>query len=145
MIAETLPAGEYWIGDPCYAFPNSGPKEHLWCQVLGDSHDLDDPYITDEIKIWAGGTAYGDGEYESDTNDIFPVDAGLIGIMTRETVDFLSNDITELTRLGKFVTFNEDFNICINYGTFQFGDMVIETGVDIDGFYDDYDNDYYDD
>lgn len=141
-----LKPGKYWIGDPCYVFPHKGPMKDKWHELLNACNYFEDdmPAVIDngKITVWAAGTAYGDGCYESNFGDNFPVDAGLIGIIPVETIEYLGRTDNNLDRLGKFVTFDSEFSIQLNAGYFRFGDITIDTG-DWHCENEDYDN--YDD
>jgi hypothetical protein len=77
----SVPAGKYWLGDPCYAVP-----DHLWHDLLDSSYCFENPIgkvKADDGKVHrvlAFGTAYGDGVYADQFGNQFPVDAGLIGL-----------------------------------------------------------------
>lgn len=128
-----MPAGKYWIGDPCYIFPNDGPLSDKWMELLEkvDFFEVSYGELDDgKIKVWAASTAYGDGLY-SGTNGFevidFSVDAGLIGIVPQETVDYLGRGDRNLETLGLFVEFTTPFRVeCLN-GVFRFGYIYIDT------------------
>ena len=67
----------FYIGDLCYAL-----NEKIYDEVWGGNNYEDGQYVDPETKAEFAmvGTAYGDGEYESDVGAFFPVDAGIIGI-----------------------------------------------------------------
>ena len=67
----------FYIGDLCYAL-----NEKVYDEVWGGNNYEDGQYTDPETKAEFAmvGTAYGDGEYESDVGAFFPVDAGIIGI-----------------------------------------------------------------
>ena len=78
-----LPAGMYWVGDPCYAFDD----QEEWVDLL-ESANYDasptPPILEAEArgKRFVGSrTAHGDGSYESSIGAVFPVDAGLLGVV----------------------------------------------------------------
>ena len=133
-----LPAGCYWIGDPCYVFPNQGPMKDKWNELLDSSCFLKNassiPAEIDDgkIKVWCNYTAFGDGVYSSNVNFNFPVDAGILGIIPEETVIYL-NTIdgvyvdSQVKRLGLFIIFEEDFTIEMSNGWFRFGHVIINT------------------
>ena len=89
-------------------------------------------------------TAYGDGVYIANTGDQFCVDAGLIGIVPVETVEYLRRDDYNLDKMGLFVTFDEDFTATFYDGRFRFGSIIIETDYS-DDEEEDAEDDYYDD
>ena len=67
----------FYIGDLCYAL-----NEKIYDEVWGGNNYEDGQYTDPETKAEFAmvGTAYGDGEYESDVGAFFPVDAGIIGV-----------------------------------------------------------------
>lgn len=141
-----FPAGKYWIGDPCYVFPNDGPFRNRWDELLDEVEyfetlsygELDDG----KIKVWAAHTAYGDGRFVGSNGAMFPVDAGLIGIVPMDTVEYLNRTDNDLDYCGQFVEFKESFVVESRNGDFIFGHIGIDTGDDgDDGQYDD-DYDY---
>ena len=71
-----LPAGKYYIGDPCYVL---GRPHSNWESVLDESNFFENPYINKGLTALAFGTAFGDGEYLDQDGRKYPVDAGLIG------------------------------------------------------------------
>lgn len=142
-FSAELKAGQYWIGDPCYVFPNDGPMKDKWDEILAasDFFEKEMPAEIDngKIQVWASFTAYGDGCYLSNMGDEFPVDAGLIGIVPLETIEYLGRADNNLNKLGLFVTFHEDFTIHAEAGRFRFCDIIIDTNDD--DFEDEYCND----
>ena len=144
-----MPAGKYWIGDPCYVFPHNGPMENKWDELLNEVDffdtlsygELDDG----KIKVWAAHTAYGDGRYFGSNGKTFPVDAGLIGIVPLETVKYLDNKESNLDNCGLFIEFTKSFIVESRDGLFHFGNIDIDTKDDeeFDEEYE-YDDDEYD-
>lgn len=137
-----LPAGKYWIGDPCYIFPQEGPMANKWDELLAEVDFFDNSYgeLDDgKIKVWAASTAYGDGCYIGSNGKAFPVDAGLIGIAPQETVDYLNSADNNLDYLGLFIEFNKSFIVESKDGLFHFGHIEINTCDEDDDFYDDED------
>lgn len=76
----TLPPGEYWVGDPCYAFEDS----KVWMALLESADYTSDRRILEASAegeaFIASGTAYGDGCYLDRGGNEYWVDAGLIGV-----------------------------------------------------------------
>ena len=113
-----VPAGRYYLGDPCYPFPNDGPFEPLWMALLlscgffgsvkgkagedsgygrltGDTGPVGQVTVGDEtFHVVAFGTAYGDGEYQGSDRFGYGVDAGLIGLVPMALVEALDPDAT---------------------------------------------------
>jgi hypothetical protein len=75
----TAPAGEYYLGDPCYAV---GPHED-WIQLLETCDYFAKPVgqLPDGTQVIAFSTAYGDGLFPDNYGNEYPVDAGLIGLV----------------------------------------------------------------
>ena len=138
-----LPAGKYWIGDPCYVFPNEGPMGGKWDELLDEANFFEDVSYAEldngEIKVWAASTAYGDGVYGGSNGKLFPVDAGLLGIVPQETVDYLGRTGNDLDHCGLFIEFNESFIVQSRGGNFRFGHIQIDT----QGYGDDDEYGYY--
>jgi hypothetical protein len=135
-----LPAGTYWIGDPCYPFPNDGPKSDEWSNALDATNFFEKPHCNlGPIQVLANDTSHGDGTYTGSDGNGYAVDAGLLGIMPESTVDYLGNDKEWLTKCGKFKTFDAPFKVVFYDGCFQFGDLIIHTCDEDDMEDDEYD------
>ncbi len=123
----TIPAGTYFLGDPCYAVPD----EH-WMPLLescgffgyeeGGSVVGTTP---DGHQVLAFGTAHGDGTFTDGHGHEYSVDAGMIGL-TPEAVGFRYS-AEELARLGQVVTFDTDVTAECADGLLTFGIYAIDT------------------
>lgn len=125
-----LPAGKYWIGDPCYIFPHTGPMKNKWDEILEEVDFFEVSYgelDNGKIKVWAASTAYGVGCYVGSNGKVFTVDDGLIGIVPQETVDYLGRTDNDLDCLGLFIEFTEPFLVKSRNGLFDFGHIRIDT------------------
>lgn len=135
MIATAveMPAGKYYVGDPCYVVP-----DHRWIEWL----ELADPdreglkilvADLDGHSILGIGTAHGDGCYEDTTHGhTYPVDAGLIGVTPVEIADGEQAS----ANLCRIVEFTEPFTCEYDDGTIILGHISINT--DWDGDDEDY-------
>jgi len=128
-----LPAGDYYIGDPCYVLAADGYPDDRWskfCNLLYDHNKQREVTEFEGVPMYAAGTANGDGEFLGTDNFAYGVDAGLIGIVPLS----LCTDTARLERakehaLGRFVTFTKEFEAESNgEGVFYFDDIVINTG-----------------
>ena len=131
----------FYIGDLCYAL-----NKKVYDEVWGGNNYEDGQYVDPKTKAEFAmvGTAHGDGEYESESNEeilFFSVDAGIIGVADLAICD---GD----TSLGKVV---QDYSgiVFIEYNdgtiTVSWGDLDNHNEIDIYTGYDDYDEDegYY--
>ena len=73
----TVPAGTYYLCDPCYAI-----NDEEWDNILESSGMLTRVYAEHERGvICAFSTSYGDGTYPGSDGHDYDVDAGLIGLV----------------------------------------------------------------
>lgn len=119
----TVQPGTYYLCDPCYAVTGSE-----WMGVLDASNYLTETYAEGNRGIIvAFGTEWGDGYYEDQFGNGYPVDAGLIGL-----VDVRYNDKPNMDGL-RVVTFTEP-TVCTSRkrGRYlTFGETVIDTNPDM--------------
>lgn len=128
-----MPAGKYWVGDPCYAVP-----DHRWMEWLESADYMNERRFLlaelDGMPTLGVGTAHGDGQYLGSDGKRYPVDAGLIGVTPAELVEGHPGGMS-------LVEFENDF-LC-EYdedGTITIGHITIDTDPDEDD-----EDDYYDD
>lgn len=129
-----LPAGKYFIGDPCYVFTDAD-----WDALLEalDSFESDDIQHHNGFELWAFGTAFGDGVYTDQNGIEYPVDSGLLGIVPLEMI---TNP--EGQEHGTVIEFQKPVAVDHENGTFWFGQICIKTN-DVNGYDDNVDG--YDD
>lgn len=76
-VTVRVPAGAYYLGDPCYTVPND-----MWMELLGTCDFFGVPIGTvGGQQVVAFRTAWGDGLYQGSDGFQYPVDAGLIGLV----------------------------------------------------------------
>jgi hypothetical protein len=121
-VEVTVPAGQYVIGDPCYAVPDKD-----WDDLLLSCNYFRNPigYVVDGLQKFAVlgfGTKWGDGCYLGTDGNQYPVDAGLIGLVPIDLVENLSQHD------GIIVHFPKD-TLCIDDGSgkLRFGHITIDT------------------
>jgi hypothetical protein len=130
MGTITMPAGEYWVGDPCYAVPND-----RWMEWLNAADFLRQPtprYLLAELDgypVLGIGTAYGDGCYPGSDGSAYPVDAGLLGVVPVEVAD---SDPFGMRR----VVFAQPFECYYDHGTITLGHIDIDTDPEDDDWED---------
>ena len=140
---DSIPAGVYYIGDPCYPF-SSGDG---WDEILEESDYFDKPVIMYKgHAVGAFSTAYGDGSYignmpESRAHE-FPVDSGLIGFVSINLMppDFIARIRAGDEKCGVLVEFTEPWSAASwNDGMIRIGRTFIDTAQNDEE--DDYDDD----
>ena len=120
-----FPAGEYYIGDLCYVMHAEWSE---LCEIMFAAPDDDmaegDLSLADGRRLFIASTAYGDGTYNDNKGNYYPVDAGTIGIIA---VKDIAPTEVENMHLGVVHTFTEDFGVYAFAGVFRFGDVAIDT------------------
>lgn len=125
----TLRPGRYFVGDPCYVVPNSKWSDlvNLWYPLESEG-DLE-PYgtfRTDDQRICeviVFETDHGDGVYRDQEGFSYPVDSGLIGILSVDSLDPKSTD----TSLGRVIEFKSRFLVRQEGPKLFFGSVSIDT------------------
>ena len=74
----------FYIGDICYVL-----NKDFYHGVWGAADYKDGKYADPEtgVEFAVAGTAYGDGEYQDNHGNRYPVDAGVIGLVPLELVE----------------------------------------------------------
>ena len=114
----TLPAGSYWVGDPCYSIPRG--QWHEWLEAAD--------YTNETVKVAAVNghlcvginTEFGDGTYHGDDGGEYPVDSGMIGLVPVKLGPTNSGTTIE--------TFPEEFECYREGSVIVLGHVRIETG-----------------
>jgi hypothetical protein len=128
----TLPAGKYYIGDPCYVISD----RDAWIEFIESCGYFEascEAYIGED-KFWAYGTAHGDGSYWCSEGKRLSVDSGLIGIVPIDVVEKYG-DIDYIKGLGIIVEFDDAFDVVFDVeaeATHIFGNVHVFTNVDDD-------------
>ena len=140
-----LPAGEYLIGDPCYAFDNYGPDYWgVWLDAtptMPGTHSW--PRLMDAeiqgFRVVGMGTAYGDGAYNDQFGNEYGVDAGMIGAVPTDALvklypeyAGLDEDSLEAKTQMKVFTFDEPFDVSYENGVITIGHIEIDTDPEFD-------------
>jgi len=120
-----IPAGKYWLGDPCYVIE---PDD--WSKVC-EAFYLDENQDNSVVQVDLGNgnivvlcqTAWGDGEYRSSKGHILPVDSGTIGLVSLAyDPEFKSN-----FDLCSEVEIKYDFSVTNFGGIMHFGNIRVDT------------------
>jgi hypothetical protein len=119
-----VPAGSYYLGDPCYTVP-----DRLWGEVLESCDYFSDPVgVVRGHHVLAFSTKYGDGTYHDEAGNSYPVDAGLIGLVPVALVEEQEKGEVERSKCSRIVTFTKPVQCWADDGTLHFGNITIETG-----------------
>ena len=131
-----FPAGDFYIGDLCYAFKAPGQ----WDEVCSNSidpghHDCREGQfcLSDGTRYAIFNTAYGDGTYRDQENNKYSVDAGCIGVVSLDALkkSVPDLDIDELMRLGVCCSFSDRFETYAERGHIHIGHLIIDTAGDL--------------
>lgn len=116
-----VPAGTYFLGDPCYAVP---PEQ--WRQVVDSWFEAHGPVARlSNGRVLGFNTMYGDGGCLDQFGHNYAVDSGNIGL-TPESIGW-SKPADALANLGRVVTFNEPTHAISLDGSLTFGPYRIDT------------------
>ena len=122
-----VPPGKYVLGDPCYCFPN-----HEDWIALGDScgwfEDSPVGIITfngTTYNVLGFHTRYGDGTYNDNQGNRYPVDAGMIGLVPYELASSNGTEFNE--ELHQLIEFKHGAICTSNDGDLWFGKYHIDT------------------
>lgn len=135
-VTVQLPAGQYYIGDPCYIIPDQ--EWTAFCDVMFATSDYHVTAFKD-VPMLAGSTAFGDGVYADQLGNRYGVDAGTLAVVPRELWDARMS-VEQVAKMGAIFTFDQPFTADCHRGVFNFGHVHIDT----DGNSDDDDVDYSD-
>lgn len=127
MYEVQVPAGTYFVGDPCYAVPKKD-----WMPLLEQTNFFDcykegkGSPVGDvrELFVLGFSTKWGDGTYTDEQGRVYGVDAGMIGLVDARLIDPEDNSVHG----GHIITFERDFIAKEDdEGVLTFGHIVIDT------------------
>lgn len=127
-----LPAGTYYVGDLCYILADDDYDEIVCSFEYGDG----DVYTVNGFTFAWSHTSYGDGVYQDKKKNLYPVDAGLIGILRLDDHPEMLADLLQQNEAGlnhykhNIFTFNSEFDIEFYNGKFNVAGNVIDTNQD---------------
>ena len=157
---NVLPAGTYYVGDPCYAIP-----DEWWQDVLENTGYLGlyasresmaapvwTPYDGDRFGMWnykgfaigAASTKHGDGTYKDQNGNCYGVDSGTLGAVPIEMISSEKLAWIMAKPDGQIVKFPHPFMVsCDDDGLISIGHIHIDTDPQYeDDEYDDEDDTY---
>jgi hypothetical protein len=128
MHTVRVPAGRYYLGDPCHVIDSQDD----WMELLETCNFFQGSPIgtLKGHQVLAFGTAYGDGSYDDKyTGKIVGVDAGIIGLVPEALMDLPAVD-----GIGFMVEFKYDTEATDDgRGDLTFGEHRFDTaGIDDD-------------
>ena len=133
---DSIPAGVYYIGDPCYPFSSSDG----WNDILEKSDYFAKTMIMHNgHAVGAFGTAHGDGSYigkmpEGRMHE-FPVDSGLIGFVSINLIppDFIASLRSGEEVCGALVEFSDPWTASSwKDGIIRIGHAFIDTNQNVE-------------
>jgi len=143
-----FPAGKYYVGDLCYVMHSE------WDEVCGkffegrNDHGCNQGVfqLKDGRKFASFNTKWGDGSYRDQFGRQYSVDAGLIGCISYDDINWAEDNSPQG---GQVIVFEHDFEVSggngINRnewdGIITIGNLEIKTDGDDDSWYDDEEND----
>lgn len=121
-----LPQGEYWVGDPCLALPHED-----WKNLFLNSEQF--PYNNMFGAMYKGKLIIGieaergDGRYTDNEGYVYTVDSGFVGFVPKIFIKKEENEERNLSRLGRFVDFKEEFQVSVNKHGIMYEKINIST------------------
>lgn len=108
-----LPKGDYWVGDPCLSLPQEDwRKLFLYSEKFNNENMFGASY--GEKLVVALSVERGDGRYVDNDGYTYTVDSGFIGFVPKPFLKDSKMDTQSLSKIGRFVSFKEDFQVSSN-------------------------------
>lgn len=113
-----IKSNRFYIGDICYVL-----NDDLYQDIWGNKYNFKDGIIDFGInQVLVHGTAYGDGCYEDNKGNTYYVDAGVIGIVPEELIDWnrIERDYGDKNKIYEFgnVVTAQEAELIYDNGTF---------------------------
>lgn len=115
-----LPAGKYYIGDPCYVLESKSLDVVIDKMVIGTTFELNGH------MMWGHFTQYGDGTFADQNGTEYPVDGAALAAVP---IDLIENPEGE--EHGTVLEFENSFSVNYSDGVFWFGGICIDTNRDV--------------
>ena len=117
MKENALPAGEYWLGDPCYVI-----KDDQWLDFLKHINRENGSAEFQGHQLTVFDTRHGDGVYQDGAGNLYPVDSGQIGAVPKDLIQREA-----LMHMGRLIDSSSPLVCTDEDGILTFGDTVITT------------------
>lgn len=122
----TVPAGIYYVGDPCYTAGQDDNAWQKWCNAVPDNGELL-AATYNGFPVIGLHTAHGDGTYNDSDGYEYGVDAGMIGIVPVELIEKMGVQV-DSSDYGRIVEFTEETQLVRHSdGVLEIGPIVIDT------------------
>lgn len=105
----TLPAGRYFVGDPCYTAGKDDKAWQDWCSTADFGSDDVMAATFNGLPVVGLHTAHGDGSYRDFEGREYGVDAGLIGAVPEELIKKMNISDDDLAGSGHWIETKEPF------------------------------------
>ncbi len=119
-----LPAGKYYIGDPCYVLDAAAMNAVTDKMTSGEA--ASSVFEVNGHMMWAHFTQYGDGAFADQNGAEYPVDSAALSAVP---IDLVKNPEGE--EHGTVIEFDMSFTVNYKNGVFWFGDICIDTNSDV--------------
>jgi hypothetical protein len=111
---EELPAGRYYIGDPCNAL-----KDEIYTRIWGAIYDYKEGKFTiNDNDFLVHSTHGGDGTFYDHRKRKYIVKSGMISVISMELIDSSEEKLKECKINGIIITFNTPFQFIYDAGIF---------------------------
>ena len=119
-----MKAGKYYVGDLCYVLHDRWDE---FCSLtISGNRVLDGEFnLKDGTRFATFTTKWGDGNYFDQDGKSYDVDAGLIGCVAVEDINF--DDKSNFVAGGRVVEFVNDFTTFSAGGVITIGNIAIDT------------------
>ena len=123
-VTVIVPAGTYWLGDPCYSIPDHEWLEWLRAADCSNEDRLLRASLKDGNYAVGVSTAHGDGQYSDQYSRVYYVDSGMIGLVNV----VWAPDLKEEKNVRYKVTFDKPVEVSWNTdGVIEIGGIYIAT------------------
>lgn len=122
----TVPAGTYYVGDPCYTAGQDDYAWQKWCNTVPDNGEvLAATY--NGFPVIGLHTAHGDGTFYDADGFEYGVDAGMIGVVPVELIEKMGVEV-DSRDYGQIVEFLEETKLVRHSdGVLEIGTIIIDT------------------
>ena len=116
--------GKYYIGDLCYVM--HGEWDEFCKLTISGNRVLDGEFnLKDGRRFATFTTRWGDGTYFDELGNSYDVDAGLIGCIRLDDIDFTNP--ANFVSGGRVVEFVKEFTTFSSGGVISIGNVSIDT------------------